>query len=87
LVLLIKFTGEVLPPTADSLLKFCVDVSFKNSMKDEKSLQILSAPPGTADQDQHEVPESLKEECTRVVKGIFGKELVDAQFDSYRICW
>ena len=79
--------GEVLPPTPDGLLKFCVDVSFKNTTKDKLSDQIISAPPDTAHQSQHEVPESLKKECARVVKGIFGKQLEGAQFDSYRICW
>jgi hypothetical protein len=79
--------GEVLPPTADGLLKFCVDVSFKNSLKDELSQQVISAPPDMVDQNQHEVSETLKEECSRVVKEIFGKELAGSQFDSFRICW
>ncbi|EPE25093.1 FAD/NAD(P)-binding protein [Glarea lozoyensis ATCC 20868] len=79
--------GEVLPMTADGLLKFCVDVSFKNSLQDELSRQVISAPPDMTDQNQHKVSETLKEECSRVLKGVFGTELAGSQFDSFRICW
>jgi sarcosine oxidase / L-pipecolate oxidase len=79
--------GQVISPTPEGLLKFCVDVSFKNTSLHEKSGQMISAPPDQADQAQHTIPQSLKGECTRVVKGIYGKELADFQFDSYRICW
>jgi hypothetical protein len=72
---------------ADGLLKFCVDVSFKNTIEDQISHQILSAPPDTVDQNQHQVSDRLKVECLRVVKGIFGKELANVQFESFRICW
>ncbi|CAG8951807.1 hypothetical protein HYFRA_00005611 [Hymenoscyphus fraxineus] len=79
--------GEVLPPTPEGLLKFCVDVSFKNTSLDSSSGQEISAPPESSHQDQHDVPESLKRECYRVVRGIFGDELAGSQFDSFRICW
>lgn len=79
--------GEVLPPTLDGLLKFCVDVSFMNTSLHAKSGQMISAPPDQLDQAQHDIPQSLKDECFRVVKGIYGKELEDVHFDSFRICW
>lgn len=77
----------MLPPTPDGLLKFCVDVSFKNTSLDSSSGQQISAPPDSSHQDQHNVPESLKKECQRVITGIFGKELAGSQFESFRICW
>ncbi|PSS12238.1 hypothetical protein M430DRAFT_29959 [Amorphotheca resinae ATCC 22711] len=79
--------GEVLPPTSDGMLKFCVDVSFKNTSLHPKSGQMISAPPSQPDQAQHTVSQSLQAECTRVMKGIYGNELKDAQFESFRICW
>lgn len=82
-----QVTGQVLPPTAEGLLKFCVDVSFTNTSWHAKSAQMISAPPDTPDQDQHTIPKSLRDECMRVVKGIYGKELENAEFDSFRICW
>jgi sarcosine oxidase/L-pipecolate oxidase len=81
------FEGEVLAPKADGLLKFCVDVSFKNTTLHERSGQMISAPPDQPEQGQHTVPQSLKDECFRVVKGIFGNGLVDLKFDWFRICW
>src|SRR6266536_2428588 len=80
-------TGQVLAPTPEGLLKFCVDVSFKNTSLHQKSGQMVSAPPDEADQAQHQIPESLKAECSRVVKSIYGKELSGFNFDSFRICW
>ncbi|KAM3084141.1 hypothetical protein ACMFMG_001757 [Clarireedia jacksonii] len=79
--------GEVLPPTPDGILKFCVDDSFKNTLEHENSRQLISAPPIAPDQAQHTVPTSMKSECHRVMKGIYGKEADDFQFDSFRICW
>ena len=84
---LIKFLGQVLPMTPDGILKFCVDVSFMNTSLHEKSGQLISAPPDQPDQAQHTTSQKLKDECSRVVKGIFGKELGGATFDSFRICW
>jgi sarcosine oxidase / L-pipecolate oxidase len=43
-------TGQVLPPTADGTLKFCVDVSFKNTNLHPASGQMISAPPDEPDQ-------------------------------------
>jgi sarcosine oxidase/L-pipecolate oxidase len=80
-------TGEVLPPTPDGILKFCVDVSFKNTNLHPTSGQMISAPPEKPDQAQNTIPPSLKAECSRVVKGIFGKEHEKFEFDSFRICW
>jgi sarcosine oxidase/L-pipecolate oxidase len=80
-------TGGVLPPTPDGILKFCVDVSFKNTTLHPASGQMISAPPDEPDQAQHTIPSSLKAECSRVVKGICGKELEKFEFDSFRICW
>jgi sarcosine oxidase/L-pipecolate oxidase len=82
-----RSTGEVLPPTSDGTLKFCVDVSFKNTSLHAASSQMISAPPDEPDQAQHTIPSSLKAECSRVVKGIFGKEQEKFEFDSFRICW
>ncbi|RDL31477.1 uncharacterized protein BP5553_09686 [Venustampulla echinocandica] len=79
--------GEVLPPTSDGLLKFCVDVSFMNTSLDLDSGQLLSAPPNFPDQAQYEVPANLKDECCRVVRGIYGKQLAGFSFESFRICW
>lgn len=84
---LIDFAGEVIPPTLDGRLKFCVAVSFMNTSFHAKSGQNISAPPDQPDQAQHTISENLKNECFRVVKGIYGKELENAQFDSFRICW
>lgn len=53
----------------------------------EESGQLISAPPNQADEAQHTIPESLKAECGRVVRGIYGKELEGFVFDSFRICW
>jgi sarcosine oxidase/L-pipecolate oxidase len=78
--------GEVLPPRADGLLKFCVDVSFKNTSLHPKSGQTISAPPDQPDQAQHFVSQRLQDECSRVVRGIYGKKLANAKFDSFRIC-
>jgi len=64
-----------------------VDVSFKNTMLHEKSGRMISSPPDLLDQSQHDVPEKLKEECVRVVKGIYGQELESFELDSFRICW
>ncbi|KAF4631685.1 hypothetical protein G7Y89_g6449 [Cudoniella acicularis] len=58
---------SILPPTPDGLLKFCVDVSFKNTSYHQKSGQMISAPPDSLDQDQHKIPNSLKNECHRVL--------------------
>jgi sarcosine oxidase/L-pipecolate oxidase len=80
-------TGQVLAPTPEGLLKFCVDVSFKNTSIHQESGKMISAPPNQPDQAQHQIPEKLKEECARVVKGIYGKELSGFEFDSFRICW
>jgi hypothetical protein len=79
--------GQVLPPTPEGILKICVDVSFKNTSLHEESGQMISAPPDQPDQGQHPVPDILKEECLRVVKGIYGNELPDVKFEWYRICW
>ncbi|KAG9233797.1 sarcosine oxidase-like protein [Amylocarpus encephaloides] len=79
--------GQVLPPTLDGLLKFCVDVSFKNSVYHEPSSQTISSPPDTHDQDQHNIPNSLRFECQKVVQDIFGMKLVESHFDSLRIFW
>lgn len=79
--------GQVLPPTPDGLLKFCVDVSFMNNSLHVKSGKMISAPPDQPDQAQHTIPQSLKDECRRVVKGIYGKKLENFEFDSFRICW
>lgn len=84
---MLRTLGEVLAPTEDGLIKFCVDVSFKNTSLHEASGQMISAPPDAAGQGQHDVPQSLKDECRRVVKGIYGKRLGDHEFDSFRICW
>ncbi|PQE22930.1 FAD dependent oxidoreductase protein [Rutstroemia sp. NJR-2017a BBW] len=81
------YTGEVLPPTPDGILKFCVDVSFKNTLKHDSSRQLISAPPAVPDQAQNVVPASMQGECRRVMKGIYGREVDDLQFDSFRICW
>jgi sarcosine oxidase/L-pipecolate oxidase len=81
------FTGQVLPPTADGILKFCVDVSFKNTNLHPASGQMISAPPDEPDQAQHTIPSGLIAECSRVVKGIYGRELENFEFDSFRICW
>ena len=48
---------------------------------------MVSAPPDQPDQAQHTIPQSLRDECFRVVKGIYGKELKDIEFDSFGICW
>ncbi|KAG0646702.1 oxidase [Hyphodiscus hymeniophilus] len=79
--------GEVLPPTPDGFLKFCVDVSFMNTSLHKGSGQMITQPPDQEDQAQHTVSQQLKDECARVMKGIYGKELDDAVFDSFRICW
>ncbi|TVY32263.1 L-pipecolate oxidase [Lachnellula subtilissima] len=79
--------GQILPPTPDGLLKFCVDASFKNTSWDDASGQMISAPPDSPDQGQHTIPDSLKNECHRVVKGIFGKVFSNYEFNSFRICW
>lgn len=79
--------GEVLAPTPEGVLKFCVDVSFKNTTLHERSGQNISAPPNHPDQEQHNVSQILKDECARVVRGIYGKTLEYYQFDSFRICW
>ena len=84
---LIHFVGEAIPPTLDGRLKFCVDVSFMNTSLHAKSGQNISAPPDQPDQAQHTISQNLKNECFRVVKGIYGRELENAQFDSFRICW
>ncbi|KAE8443743.1 hypothetical protein EG329_001423 [Mollisiaceae sp. DMI_Dod_QoI] len=82
-----KVQGEVLALTEDGLLKFCVDVSFKNTSLHKASGQMISAPPDEPHQGQHDVPQSLKDECRRVVKGIYGERLEHHEFDSFRICW
>ncbi|TAQ87306.1 hypothetical protein B7494_g4343 [Chlorociboria aeruginascens] len=79
--------GEVLPPTADGVMKFNESVSFKNTSKHLKSGQVISAPPDGPNQAQHTVPQSLQHECHRVVRGIYGKELQEYEFDDFRICW
>ena len=79
--------GQVLPPRPDGLFKFCVDVSFKNTSFHPASGQMISAPPDEPDEGQHTVPKSLQDECSRVVRGIYGQELEGAKFDSFRICW
>ncbi|RFU33658.1 hypothetical protein B7463_g2708, partial [Scytalidium lignicola] len=76
--------GQVLPPTVDGLLKFCVDMSFTNNSYHEKSGQRISAPP---EESQYEASNTLQMECRRVVEGIYGKELEGFEFDSFRICW
>jgi len=80
-------SGEVIPATSDGFLKICVDYSFKNTSLHAQSGQIISAPPDDSDQGQHNVPQSLQDECRRAAKGIFGKELPDRDFHSFRICW
>ncbi len=62
-------------------------MSFKNTSVHENSGQTISAPPDLPDYAQHTIPKKLKDECTRVVKGIYGKELEGFSFDSFRICW
>ena len=47
---------------------------------------MISAPPDQPDQAQHTISQGLKDECARVVRGIYGKELAKAKFDSFRIC-
>lgn len=79
--------GECLAPTPRGILKFCVDVSFKNTSLHQASGQMISAPPDQLDYAQHTIPKQLKDECARVVNGIYGKELEDYKFDSFRICW
>ncbi|KAH8590091.1 sarcosine oxidase-like protein [Bisporella sp. PMI_857] len=79
--------GEILPPTNDGLFKFCVDVSFKNTSLHLKSGEMISAPPDQPDQAQNDVSQTLQNECLRVVRGIFGKELANHKFDQFRICW
>ncbi|KAH8802801.1 sarcosine oxidase-like protein [Xylogone sp. PMI_703] len=76
--------GQVLPPTSDAILKFCVDESFTNGVFHNQSNQILSSPP---EQDQSVAPAALQAECQRVVCGIYGKELEGVKCDSFRICW
>jgi hypothetical protein len=48
---------------------------------------MISAPPDSPDQGQHTIPNSLEDECRRVVKGIFGNVFSEYEFDSFRICW
>lgn len=79
--------GQILPPTPDGTLKFCVDSSFKNTSLDKESGQMVSAPPDSSDYDQHTASKRLQDECHRIVKGIFGNQLSQYEFDSFRICW
>ncbi|RQM06696.1 hypothetical protein DH86_00001309, partial [Scytalidium sp. 3C] len=78
--------GQVLPPSPDGILKFCVDVSFTNNSYHEISGQTISIPPEGID-TQYSVPKGLEMECHRVVERIYGKELEGFEFDSFRICW
>ncbi|ESZ92479.1 hypothetical protein SBOR_7142 [Sclerotinia borealis F-4128] len=79
--------GAVLPPTSNGILKFCADISLKNTALHECSGHMISAPPNEADQAQHNVPKILREECYRVMKGIYGKMVEEFEFDSFRMCW
>lgn len=79
--------GAVLPLTADSILKFYVDVTLKNTRLHESSGYMISAPSNESDQAQNNFLKSLQEECDRVMKGIFGKIAEDFKFDSFRMCW
>ncbi|APA15915.1 hypothetical protein sscle_15g106850 [Sclerotinia sclerotiorum 1980 UF-70] len=82
-----ELLGAVLPLTADSILKFYVDVTLKNTRLHESSGYMISAPPNESDQAQNNFLKSLQEECDRVMKGIFGKIAEDFKFDSFRMCW
>jgi sarcosine oxidase/L-pipecolate oxidase len=58
-----------------------------NTSLHEKSGKMISAPPDQPDQAQQTIPHSLSAECSRVLKGIYGKDLDGINFDSFRICW
>jgi len=56
----------------------------------EKSGHMISAPPSIDHRstEQNHIPQALKDECRRVVEGIYGNELPDINFhDHFRICW
>lgn len=69
-------------------MEFCRDISFSNSYKHAKTGKIISTPPfEQTDEGQYNVPQRLKDELQTVVRGIWGKQAVGMEFDSYRICW
>ncbi|KAB8360852.1 hypothetical protein FH972_024586 [Carpinus fangiana] len=82
-----QIRGEILPPTADGLLKFASETSFKNTFQHQKSMQMISAPPHRAHQWERQTPLNLQKECTRIRTDIFGKLEDHLKFESYKICW
>lgn len=85
----LSLSGESVPTTSDGILKFNHEVSFTNNFYHEESKQTISVPPTAINQSTwtQNVPQGLKDECTKVVNNIYGKEAKEFVIESYRMCW
>ncbi|KAF9891365.1 hypothetical protein FE257_004221 [Aspergillus nanangensis] len=76
--------GEIIPPTADGILKFTFATSFKNTIQTASghSISVPSA------EDQFHVPLGLQNDCLAGVRRRLPR-LLDGgrQPDYYRLCW
>lgn len=84
---LLLLQGMTWPLTNDGYLKFCRDVSFKNTIDHPESGQRFSSPPNQPDYDQWSVSPGMKHELDLVKKGIYGREGDDMSIETYRLCW
>jgi len=68
-------------------VKFCLDMSFKNTCKHEASGQLISMPPDEPDQAQRSPTEWLKAQLGKTITGLIGEKAKNISVDTYRICW
>ncbi|KAL9112916.1 MAG: hypothetical protein Q9227_002780 [Pyrenula ochraceoflavens] len=81
--------ADCLPPLPNGLLKFNNEPSFTRNTLHARSGKTISIPPDRVSQStwSQDVPESLKDEASTIVKHTYGNTLKDLKVEQYRMCW
>jgi sarcosine oxidase/L-pipecolate oxidase len=79
----------VIPLNDEGIIKFNYELSFTNKEPHPESGQLISCPPDSVAACTwcSDVPEILKADAQKIIRGTYGSIADELEIESYRICW